>query len=81
MSTVTDAQAALYDAECALHAAHQTRDDAWIAKAGDRLHDATVDYYAALAAEQEFYEWADATMLQFAGADRVDELHAPRMNR
>ena len=39
----------LYDAETALHAARQTQIDAWIAAAGDRLHDAVSAYLAALA--------------------------------
>jgi hypothetical protein len=33
-------------AECALHAAHQTHDDAWIAAASERLHQAVTDYLA-----------------------------------
>lgn len=37
----------LYEAECALHTAHQSHVDAWIAAAGDRLHDAVVEYLAA----------------------------------
>ena len=40
----------VYDAECALHAARQTHVDAWIAAAGDRLHEALVRYLAAIAA-------------------------------
>jgi hypothetical protein len=39
----------LYDAETALHAARQTHIDAWIAAAGDRLHDAVSAYLAARA--------------------------------
>ena len=39
----------LYDAECALHAAHQTRIDAWISAASDRLHQAVAEHLAALA--------------------------------
>jgi hypothetical protein len=39
----------LYDAETALHAARQTHVDAWIAAAGDRLHDAVSAYLAARA--------------------------------
>ena len=38
----------LYDAECALHAAHQSGVDDWIAKAAERLHEAVVVYQAAL---------------------------------
>jgi predicted DNA-binding protein YlxM (UPF0122 family) len=30
----------MYDAECALHLARQTRVDAWIRAAADRLHEA-----------------------------------------
>lgn len=40
----------LYDAECALHIAHQTHVDEWIAAAGDRLHDAIVEHRAAASA-------------------------------
>lgn len=43
------AAARLYDAECALHAAHQTHIDAWITAAGDRLHQAVAEHIAALA--------------------------------
>jgi hypothetical protein len=39
----------LYDAECALHVAHQTHDDAWITAASDRLHQAVTDHLAAVA--------------------------------
>jgi hypothetical protein len=39
----------LYDAECALHVAHQTRVDAWITAASDRLHQAVADHLAAVA--------------------------------
>ena len=37
----------LYDAECALHDAHQSHVDEWIAAASNRLHDAVVDHLAA----------------------------------
>jgi hypothetical protein len=37
----------LYEAECALHAARQSHVDAWIAAAGDRLHEALVEHLAA----------------------------------
>lgn len=40
----------LYDAEIALHIAHQTHDDSWIAAASDRLHDALEEHRAALRA-------------------------------
>lgn len=42
----------LYDAECALHDAHQSHIDEWIAAASDRLHVAIVDHLAAEAAAQ-----------------------------
>jgi hypothetical protein len=42
----------LYDAECALHVAHQTRVDAWVKAASDRLHDAVVSYLTAVAEQQ-----------------------------
>lgn len=38
----------LYDAEIALHIAHQTHDDSWIAAAADRLHAAVEQHRAAL---------------------------------
>jgi hypothetical protein len=38
----------LYDAECALHAAHQSRVNAWIAAASDKLHLAVEEFLAAL---------------------------------
>lgn len=38
----------LHKAELALHDAHQTRVDAWIAAAADRLHDAVVRYIDAV---------------------------------
>jgi hypothetical protein len=40
----------LYDAEVALHTARQSRVDAWIAAAYDRLHAAIAEHRAALAA-------------------------------
>jgi hypothetical protein len=40
----------MYDAECALHIAHQTGVDQWVKAAGDRLHDAIVAYRRALQA-------------------------------
>jgi hypothetical protein len=39
----------LYDAECALHAARQSRVDEWIAAAYDRLHEAVEAHRAATA--------------------------------
>ena len=38
----------LYDAECALHAARQSRIDAWIAAAADHLHQAVIELDAAV---------------------------------
>jgi len=38
----------MYDAECALHIAHQSGVDQWVKAAGDRLHDAIVAYLRAL---------------------------------
>jgi hypothetical protein len=40
----------LFDAECALHVARQSRVDAWIAAASDRLHDAVLEHDQALTA-------------------------------
>lgn len=40
----------LYEAELALHCAHQTGVDAWIAAASDRLHEAVRAYLSARAA-------------------------------
>jgi hypothetical protein len=42
----------LYNAECALHAAHQSHVDAWIAAASNRLHEALSEYLAAEAARR-----------------------------
>jgi WhiB family redox-sensing transcriptional regulator len=39
----------LYDAECALHVAHQTHIDAWINAANNTLHAAVTDYLATAA--------------------------------
>jgi hypothetical protein len=47
---VTAAARHLYDAERALHDAHQSHVDAWITAAADRLHDALVEHMHALAA-------------------------------
>ena len=41
----------LYDAECALHAAHQSGVEQWIAAAAEKLHQAVVEYLAAIAAQ------------------------------
>jgi hypothetical protein len=43
---VQSAAARLYDAECALHNAHQSHVDAWIAAASRKLHAAVTDYLA-----------------------------------
>ncbi len=40
----------MYDAECALHIAHQTHVDAWVAAARTKLHQAVGEYLAAIAA-------------------------------
>ena len=40
----------LYDAETALHTAHTSHVDAWIAAAADRLHEALEAYLTAVAA-------------------------------
>lgn len=40
----------LYAAECALHDAHQSHVDVWIAAASERLHIALAEYLAAEAA-------------------------------
>ena len=42
----------LYDAECALHAAHQTRVDDWIAAAADALHQTVLEHRSALASAE-----------------------------
>jgi hypothetical protein len=41
----------LYDAECALHIAHQSRVAGWVAAASERLHDAIAEHLAAIAAQ------------------------------
>jgi hypothetical protein len=46
---VQAAASLLYDAECALHVAHQTHIEAWIAAASDRLQHAVADHLAAVA--------------------------------
>jgi hypothetical protein len=40
----------LYAAECALHNARESRVDAWIAAAADKLHQSVVEHLAAVAA-------------------------------
>jgi hypothetical protein len=47
---IGQAAQALYDAECALHAAHQAGDDVWTAAAADRLHEA-IERLSAVEAE------------------------------
>ncbi|MCU1655388.1 MAG: hypothetical protein JWO57_44 [Pseudonocardiales bacterium] len=42
----------LYDAEVALHIAHQTHVDEWIASAADRLHAAIIEHTAAVHAAE-----------------------------
>ncbi|HEY7010496.1 MAG TPA: hypothetical protein VH395_16225 [Jatrophihabitantaceae bacterium] len=39
----------LYAAECALHNARESRVDAWIAAAADKLHQSLVEHLAAVA--------------------------------
>lgn len=43
----------LYDAECALHNAHQSGVDTWIDAAGDKLHAAFAAYLGAVEASTE----------------------------
>ncbi len=45
---VRAAERSMYDAEVALHAAHQSHVGAWITAAGDRLHEAIVEHTAAV---------------------------------
>ena len=47
MAAKAAAARALYAAELAVHDAHQTRVDAWIKAAHDRLHTAVVSYSSA----------------------------------
>lgn len=47
---VIAAERRLYDAEIALHVAHQTHVDAWIAAAAERLHEAVVEHLSAVEA-------------------------------
>lgn len=47
----TDTACHLYDAEYALHAAHQSHVDAWITAASQKLHQAVVEHIAATAAQ------------------------------
>lgn len=51
--TVDAAARCLHRAEQALHDAHTTHVDEWIAAAADRLHDAVEAYLAAVAASQQ----------------------------
>lgn len=41
----------LYNAECALHVAHQTHVDAWITAASDSLHQAVAEHLAAVGSQ------------------------------
>ena len=41
----------LFEAEVALHIAHQSHVDDWIAAAGDKLHQAIVEYLASIAGQ------------------------------
>jgi hypothetical protein len=41
----------LYDAECALRIAHQSRVTEWVTAASARLHDAIADHLAAITAQ------------------------------
>jgi hypothetical protein len=52
-SQITRAEMArrLYEAEWALHCAHQTGIDAWIAAASDHLHEAVREYLLARAGD------------------------------
>jgi hypothetical protein len=57
LERMTDDRVALtahrvYDAECVLHTARQSHIDEWILAASDRLHDALVDYLAAVRAAE-----------------------------
>jgi dTDP-D-glucose 4,6-dehydratase len=47
-SELRDAECRMYDAECALHFAHQSHVDAWITAAADRLHEAITAHSRAL---------------------------------
>ncbi len=47
MAAKADAARALYNAELALHDAHQSHVDSWITAAQDRLHLAVTRYFAA----------------------------------
>lgn len=51
ITTTAESEAAsrLYDAEVALHAAHASHVDEWIAAAADRLHEAIQAHLAAVA--------------------------------
>src|SRR5712671_1827942 len=53
---VSCAASRLYDAECALHNAHQSHVDAWVEAASARLHIAITEYLATLAAMSEMVQ-------------------------
>jgi hypothetical protein len=42
----------MYDAECALHIAHQSHVDAWVAAASAKLHAAIAEHLIAVAASR-----------------------------
>ena len=42
----------LYEAECQLHAAHQSHVDAWISAASEKLHQALEEHLAAVRAAE-----------------------------
>jgi hypothetical protein len=42
----------LYDAECALHIAHQSHVDAWVVAASAKLHTAIAEHLMAVAASR-----------------------------
>jgi hypothetical protein len=46
--TASETACHLYDAEVALHIAHQTGVDSWISAAADRLHEAVVAHMQAV---------------------------------
>jgi dTDP-D-glucose 4,6-dehydratase len=48
--SVRSAACHLYDAECAVHVAHQSHVDEWIEAASNRLHEALGTYLSLLAA-------------------------------
>jgi WhiB family redox-sensing transcriptional regulator len=61
----------LYDAECALHAAHHSHVEEWIAAANEKLHEAVAGYLAALAEQKRTCRAAARHVVTVAG-------HVPR---